>query len=91
MVQRLIRTSTVLAGPVGLSTCGWLFWLFILSGNVCAVIFVWLLCPETAGRTLEQGQYSSLHITIVQYIKLMGDSGLLVHRRRPSWIAKGRC
>lgn len=46
---------TVFASPIGLDNCGWSFWLFILAGNAAAVVFVWLFCPETAGRTLEQG------------------------------------
>ena len=32
----------------------WYFWLWVISGNVVAVIFVFLLCPETGGKTLEQ-------------------------------------
>ncbi|OAA65316.1 MFS transporter [Niveomyces insectorum RCEF 264] len=48
---------TVFASPIGLDTCGWPFWFFILAGNVCAVVFVWLFCPETAGKTLEQVDY----------------------------------
>lgn len=47
---------TVFASPIGLDNCGWSFWFFILAGNVCAAIFVWLFCPETAGKTLEQGK-----------------------------------
>lgn len=49
---------TVFATPIGLDTCGWPFWFFVLAGNVCAVIFVWLFCPETAGLALEQGQFN---------------------------------
>lgn len=48
---------TVFASPIGLQTCGWSFWFFILAGNICAVVFVWLLCPETSGKTLEQVDY----------------------------------
>ena len=55
---------TVLAGPIGLSNCGWPFWFFILSGNIVGVVFVYLLCPETAGRTLEQGQSLSPAYTL---------------------------
>lgn len=47
---------TVFASPIGLETCGWSFWIFILTGNVVAVVFVYLLCPETSGKTLEQGK-----------------------------------
>lgn len=33
------------------------FWLWVISGNVIAIIFVYLLCPETGGKTLEQVDY----------------------------------
>jgi len=33
------------------------FWLWVISGNVVAIIFVFLLCPETGGKTLEQVDY----------------------------------
>jgi hypothetical protein len=29
----------------------------VISGNVIAIIFVFLLCPETGGKTLEQVDY----------------------------------
>jgi len=29
----------------------------VISGNVVAIIFVFLLCPETGGKTLEQVDY----------------------------------
>lgn len=43
--------------PVGLENIKWRFWIFVLSGNVLAVAFVYLLCPETGGKTLEQIDY----------------------------------
>ncbi len=46
---------TVFAAPIGLDSCGWPFWFFILSGNIVAAIFVFFLCPETSVFTLEQG------------------------------------
>ncbi|ETN41003.1 uncharacterized protein HMPREF1541_02935 [Cyphellophora europaea CBS 101466] len=48
---------TVFACPIGFQTVGWTFWFLILAGNICAVVFVYFLCPETAGRTLEQIDY----------------------------------
>lgn len=57
---------TVFAAPIGLENCGWSFWFFILAGNLCAVGFVFLLCPETSGKTLEQGQSKVMNIKIVQ-------------------------
>ncbi|KAK5096860.1 hypothetical protein LTS08_007350 [Lithohypha guttulata] len=43
--------------PVGLENIKWRFWIFVLSGNVLAVVFVYFLCPETGGKTLEQIDY----------------------------------
>ena len=33
---------------------GWKFWVWVLSGNLVAVAFVFFLCPEDASKTLEQ-------------------------------------
>tara|TARA_R110002003_G_scaffold193_10_gene14991 strand:+ start:209 stop:688 length:480 start_codon:yes stop_codon:yes gene_type:complete len=49
----LMTFITVFAGPIGFANIGWYFWLWVISGNVIAVLFVFLLCPETGGRTLE--------------------------------------
>ncbi|KAF2098490.1 MFS transporter [Rhizodiscina lignyota] len=48
---------TVFAGPIGFDNIGWYFWLWVISGNVVAIVFVALLCPETGGKTLEQVDY----------------------------------
>jgi hypothetical protein len=69
---------TVFAAPIGLSTCGWPFWFFILAGNISAVIFVWLFCPETSGLTLEQGQCSHSACLSPVHSKLTENSGLFV-------------
>lgn len=53
----LMTFITVFAGPIGFEQIGWYFWLWVISGNVVAVIFVFLLCPETGGKTLEQVDY----------------------------------
>ena len=45
---------TVFAGLIGLTDIGWKFWLWVSSGNIVAVIFVFFLCPETGGKTLKQ-------------------------------------
>lgn len=50
----LMTFITVFAGPIGFANVGWYFWLWVISGNVIAIIFVGLLCPETGGRTLEE-------------------------------------
>ncbi|KAF2242351.1 MFS transporter [Trematosphaeria pertusa] len=50
----LMTFITVFAGPIGFDNVGWYFWLWVISGNVVAVLFVFLLCPETGGKTLEQ-------------------------------------
>lgn len=43
----LMTFITVFAGPIGFENVGWYFWLWVVSGNVIAVVFVYLLCPET--------------------------------------------
>ncbi|KAF2015036.1 MFS transporter [Aaosphaeria arxii CBS 175.79] len=53
----LMTFITVFAGPIGFDQIGWYFWLWVISGNVIAIIFVFLLCPETGGKTLEQVDY----------------------------------
>ena len=40
--------------PIGLENIRWRFWIFVLTGNIVAAIFVYLFCPETGGKTLEQ-------------------------------------
>lgn len=45
---------TVFVGPIGFDNSGWHFWFWVLSGNLVAVVFVFFLCPETGGKTLEQ-------------------------------------
>lgn len=57
---------TVFASPIGLENCGWSFWFFILAGNLVAVVFVWLLCPETAGKTLEEGESNISEVSDLQ-------------------------
>jgi MFS family permease len=49
----LMTFITVFAGPIGFANIGWYFWLWVVAGNMLAVVFVFLLCPETGGRTLE--------------------------------------
>jgi len=53
----LMTFITVFAGPIGFANVGWYFWLWVVVGNVLAVVFVFLLCPETGGRTLEDVDY----------------------------------
>ncbi|KAF2636797.1 MFS transporter [Massarina eburnea CBS 473.64] len=53
----LMTFITVFAGPIGFEKVGWYFWLWVISGNVVAAVFVFLLCPETGGRTLEEVDY----------------------------------
>ncbi|OJJ08271.1 hypothetical protein ASPVEDRAFT_878726 [Aspergillus versicolor CBS 583.65] len=44
---------TVFAGGIGLQTVGWKLWLWCLLSCALAVPFVYFLCPETTGKTLE--------------------------------------
>lgn len=50
----LMTFITVFAGPIGLTNVGWKFWIWVLCGNLVAIAFVFFLCPETGGKTLEQ-------------------------------------
>lgn len=52
---------TVFAGPIGFDQAGWPFWFWVISGNLVAIVFVLLLCPETGGKTLEQVDYLFIH------------------------------
>jgi hypothetical protein len=31
---------TVFVGPIGFDNCGWRFWIWVLSGNLVAIVFV---------------------------------------------------
>ncbi|KAL4876842.1 general substrate transporter [Aspergillus karnatakaensis] len=45
---------TVFAGGIGLQNVGWKMWLWCLISCALAVPFVYFLCPETTGKTLEE-------------------------------------
>ncbi|KAL4897840.1 general substrate transporter [Aspergillus ambiguus] len=45
---------TVFAGGIGLRTEGWKMWFWCLLSCALAVPFVYFLCPETTGKTLEE-------------------------------------
>ncbi|KAL1889952.1 hypothetical protein Sste5346_008530 [Sporothrix stenoceras] len=47
----------VFVGPIGFDNVGWRYWFWVLAGNLTAIAFVYFLCPETGGRTLEQIDY----------------------------------
>lgn len=53
----LMTFITVFAGPIGFEKVAWYFWLRVVAGNVIGVLFVFLLCPNTSGKTLEQVDY----------------------------------
>lgn len=53
----LMTWLTVFVGPIGLANEGARFWAFLLSGNIVAIVFVYFLCPETGGKTLESIDY----------------------------------
>jgi hypothetical protein len=44
----------VFAGGIGLQNVGWKMWLWCLLSCALAVPFVYFLCPETTGKTLEE-------------------------------------
>ena len=45
---------TVFAGGIALERIGWKIWLWMLLCNWVAMPFVWWLCPETTGKSLEE-------------------------------------
>ncbi|KAJ5360468.1 Major facilitator superfamily domain general substrate transporter [Penicillium concentricum] len=45
---------TVFAGGIGLEKVGWKLWLWCLLSCAVAVPFVYFMCPETTGKTLEE-------------------------------------
>lgn len=50
----LFSFITVFAGGIGLHTVGWKMWLWCLLSCAVAVVFVYFMCPETTGRSLEE-------------------------------------
>jgi sugar porter (SP) family MFS transporter len=69
----LMTFITVFAGPIGLTNIGWHFWLWVLSGNLVAVAFVFFLCPETGGKTLEQVDFLFSAAGFVAGVNKVGD------------------
>lgn len=45
---------TVFAGGIGLNNVGWKLWIWCLASCAVAIPFVWFMCPETTGKTLEE-------------------------------------
>jgi len=44
----------VFAGGIALQNVGWKIWLWMLLSCAAAIPFVYFLCPETTGKTLEE-------------------------------------
>ncbi|QDS68611.1 hypothetical protein FKW77_001242 [Venturia effusa] len=83
----LMTFITVFAGPIGLTNIGWKFWIWVLSGNVVAIFFVFFLCPETGGKTLEQVDYLFGHgarawrdIDFRDAVETWGDKSAVIHK-----------
>lgn len=47
----------VLIIPIGLENIGWRFWIFVLVADMLCALFVYFVCPETGGKTLEDIDY----------------------------------
>ena len=45
---------TVFAGGIAIQNTSWTIWFWQLGSCVLAIPFVYFMCPETGGRTLEQ-------------------------------------
>jgi hypothetical protein len=50
----LFSFLTVFAGGIALEAVGWKIWIWMLVFNWLAMPFVWLMCPETGGKSLEE-------------------------------------
>lgn len=50
----LFSFITVFAGGIGLHTVGWKMWIWCVLSCVVAAIFVYFMCPETTGKSLEE-------------------------------------
>ncbi|KEF62489.1 uncharacterized protein A1O9_00462 [Exophiala aquamarina CBS 119918] len=50
----LFSFITVFAGGIALQNVGWKIWLWMLLSCAAAIPFVYFLCPETTGKTLEE-------------------------------------
>jgi hypothetical protein len=44
----------VFAGGIALEKIGWKIWIWMLLSNWVAMPFVWFMCPETTGKSLEE-------------------------------------
>ncbi|RFU26082.1 hypothetical protein B7463_g10251, partial [Scytalidium lignicola] len=50
----LFTFITVFAGGIGITNVGWKIWIWPLIFNAIGVAFVYFMCPETTGKTLEE-------------------------------------
>ncbi|KAI1847064.1 hypothetical protein JX266_006939 [Neoarthrinium moseri] len=50
----LFSFITVFAGGIGAEVTGWRIWIWQIIFCVIAVLFVYFVCPETSGKTLEE-------------------------------------
>ena len=50
----LFSFITVFAGGIALQNVGWKIWLWMLLSCALAVVFVYYMCPETTGKSLEE-------------------------------------
>ncbi|CAK7200131.1 hypothetical protein SEUCBS139899_002821 [Sporothrix eucalyptigena] len=50
----LFTFVTVFAGGIGIQTIGWRIWIWPLVFNFVGVAFVYFMCPDPTGKTLEE-------------------------------------
>lgn len=50
----LFSFITVFAGGIALENIGWKIWIWMVLSCWVAMPFVWFMCPETTGKSLEE-------------------------------------
>ncbi|KAJ5365537.1 hypothetical protein N7517_008423 [Penicillium concentricum] len=74
----LFSFVTVIAGGIGLETSGWKIWIWPLVFNVLGFVFVYFMCPDPTGRTLEE--IDALFIKDIHLADRLSDEKLSMHQ-----------
>ncbi|OQE41962.1 hypothetical protein PENCOP_c004G00192 [Penicillium coprophilum] len=74
----LFSFVTVIAGGIGLETSGWTIWIWPLVFNVLGFVFIYFMCPDPTGRTLEE--IDALFIKEINLADRLSDEKLSMHQ-----------